>query len=237
MANKGFIYRDTDNYAVGLAGATMTATATTYEPNIGISNLIRTGDLMGLDSEPIFDLRIAPSFTLTAPEVGAVYYYGASIDLSNLSVITDNDFGVIAALHLRANLDLNDGTNYALFVESGLTYLAGAVKYGAQVYSVAEVDNGHSKKADTIDWTLGNNQKSKLTSSVVYTFVPPSGPAQLVLRMVQNASGKNVVTWPKSVKWSGGVEPEWDTTGNTENYAFFYYNGADFIGSGITNIK
>ena len=99
-----------------------------------------------------------------------------------------------------------------------------------------EVDDGTAGAADTIDWTTGNSHKSTLDENVTYTFTAPPGPCHLTLRMVQDAGGTNTVTWPGTVRWSGGTEPTWDTTANRENYAFFYWNGAEYIGSGVANI-
>ena len=112
----------------------------------------------------------------------------------------------------------------------------GDFDFGANTAYATETDNGNSGAADTIDWGAGNRQKSTLTDNVTYTFTAPSGPCHLTLRMIQDAGGTNTVTFPATVKWSGGTEPTWDTTGNRENYAFFYYNSTNYIGSGVTNI-
>jgi len=104
------------------------------------------------------------------------------------------------------------------------------------VVTLVEVDDGNSSTADTIDWGTGNNHKSTLTDDCTYTFTAPASVGHLTLRMIQDATGTRTVTFPATVKWSGGTEPTWDTTGTRENYAFFYYNGTNYIGSGVTDI-
>jgi len=124
---------------------------------------------------------------------------------------------------------------YLLPDSSGNVPITGALNYQKQAYT-AEYDDGNSGTDDTIDWTLGNAHKSTLTDNCTYTFTAPTGPAHLTLRMIQDAGGTNTVAFPATVKWSAGTAPTWDTTGNRENYAFCYWNGTNYICSGVTNI-
>ena len=109
--------------------------------------------------------------------------------------------------------------------------------WSGTAYQAAETDNGDSGSADTIDWSLGNNQRSTLTGDVSYTFAAPGGPAHLVLRMVQDVSGSHAVTWPAEVEWDGGVEPTWDTTAGILNIASFYYDGTGYYGTGMVGMS
>jgi len=95
----------------------------------------------------------------------------------------------------------------------------------------SEVDNGNSSTADTIDWTAGNKQKSTLTGNVTFTFSPePSGPCNLILKLIQDATGSRTVTWPADVKWPGGTAPTLTTTASAIDIVSFYYDGTDFYG-------
>ena len=88
--------------------------------------------------------------------------------------------------------------------------------------------------AATIDFKVGHKAKITLTEAVTFTFVAPRGPAQVAVRMIQDATGGRVVTWP-TVTWEGGSEPSWNTGANKGNIAFFYYDGATWWGWGRTN--
>ena len=112
----------------------------------------------------------------------------------------------------------------------------GVSPWTGTAYQAAEIDNGDSGTADTIDWTLGNNQRSTLTGNVSYVFAPPEGPAHLVLRMIQDATGSRTVSWPAEVKWDGDVEPTWDTGAGTVNIASFYFDGVGYYGSGMVGM-
>ncbi len=98
-----------------------------------------------------------------------------------------------------------------------------------------EVDNGNSGTADTIDWGTGNFQKSTLTGNCTYTFTAPSGPARLTLKIIQDATGSRTVTWPASVKWSGGTAPTLTTTASRIDFVTFWYDGTSYFGSSILN--
>lgn len=105
-------------------------------------------------------------------------------------------------------------------------------------YFDAEFDNGNSGTADTIDWTVGNKQKSTRTGSVEYTFTAPAGPCNLVLRLVhENSASVYTVTWPATVKWVGGVAPTLTDTANAIDVVCFYYDGTNYYGQAAANFS
>lgn len=94
----------------------------------------------------------------------------------------------------------------------------------------AEVDNGNSGTADTIDWTAGNKQRSTLTGNVTYTFTAPAGPCNLIFKLIQDGTGSRTATFPASVKWAGGTAPTLTTTASAIDIVSFYYDGTDYYG-------
>lgn len=101
----------------------------------------------------------------------------------------------------------------------------------------AEVDNGNSSTADTIDWTAGNKQKSTLTGNVTYSFTDPSGPCNLMLKLVQDGTGSRTATWPVSVKWSGGTAPTLSTAASAVDIVSFYFDGTSYYGQSGLNFS
>lgn len=104
------------------------------------------------------------------------------------------------------------------------------VKFDKTAY-FAEIDNGNSSTADTIDWTAGNKQKSTLTGNCTFTFTAPSGPCSLILKLVQDATGSRTVTWPTAVHWPGGTAPTLTTTANKVDIISFYFDGSVYYGN------
>ena len=97
-------------------------------------------------------------------------------------------------------------------------------------YADGEVDDGNSSTADTIDWTSGQFHKSTMTGNCTYTFTAPTGPTTLVLKIIQDATGSRLATWPAAVEWSGGTAPTLTTTANAVDIITFYYDGTNYFG-------
>lgn len=110
-----------------------------------------------------------------------------------------------------------------------------SVNFGAFTAYFTETDNGNSSTADTIDWTLSNKQKSTLTGNCTFTFTAPPGPCNLLLKLVQDATGSRTVTWPAAVKWSGGTAPTLTTTASRADIITFYYDGSSYYGTSVLN--
>jgi len=91
-----------------------------------------------------------------------------------------------------------------------------------------EIDDGTAGSADTIDWSTGHKHKSTLDENVTYTFTDPPGPCNLFLRIIQDGSGTNTVTWPASVKWPAGSAPVITTDANAEDVVAFYFDGTNY---------
>jgi hypothetical protein len=93
-----------------------------------------------------------------------------------------------------------------------------------------ENDEGNSSTAVTIDWTISNKAKVTLTGDATLTFTAAPGPTNLVLKVVQDATGTRLVTWPGTVQWPGGVAPTLSTGVNDVDIFTFYYDGTNYFG-------
>jgi len=105
------------------------------------------------------------------------------------------------------------------------------VKAKETIYFDAEFDNGDSGAADTISWKVGNKQKSTLTANCTYTFTAPSGPCNLILKLIQDATGSRTVTWPATVKWPCSVAPTLSTGNGDIDIVAFYFDGTNYYGN------
>ena len=84
----------------------------------------------------------------------------------------------------------------------------------------------------TIDWTLGNKFKFTFgAGNETLAFTAPSNPCSLTLILVQDATGSRTITWPASVKWSGGTAPTLTTTANAIDIVSLLYDGTNYYGS------
>lgn len=188
---------------------------------------------------------------------GSVYFFGVADDLADVARLADLSGFLTASPDISAAdsvWTLRDNRAAALSMDT--TGLAGVLKVvttdGEEALATAgklsyaklafqPVETLHNSPGATciIDWNTANNQQVLLdAASCVFTFTAPTsgGVCHLTLRMRQPVAGGKAVTWPATVKWSGGTEPTWNTTAGRENYAFFYWNGTRYIGSGVVNV-
>jgi hypothetical protein len=96
----------------------------------------------------------------------------------------------------------------------------------------AEIDNGNSGSADTINWTAGPYQRSTLTANCTYTFTAPSTPRILILRVIQDSTPRSI-TWPASVLWPGNIDPVISEGSGDADVFTFYWNGTSYFSLGI----
>lgn len=98
----------------------------------------------------------------------------------------------------------------------------------------AEYDNGNSGASVTIDWNNGQKQKITLTDNCGISFIAPSGPCNLILKVVQDESGRRGVAWPIDVKWPCGNTPMLAAAENAINIVSFYWDGENYYGGANT---
>jgi hypothetical protein len=121
----------------------------------------------------------------------------------------------------------------ALFVNTAKVFTAQndqQMVFEKAVSFVSEVDNGISGTSDTIDWTQGNKQKSTITEDVTYAFTAPDGASNLILKITQDGSGGNEVTWPATVLWPDSIVQQPSAAAASVSIASFYYDGTDYYG-------
>ena len=100
----------------------------------------------------------------------------------------------------------------------------------------SEFDNGASGNAKTIDWRVAQKQKIDITgATAVLSFTPPYGVSNLLLRIVQDATGGRFITWPASVKWAGAVAPVLSTASGAMDIVTLYYNSSSYFGVASLN--
>jgi len=102
-----------------------------------------------------------------------------------------------------------DSTRFLNKGSSGSEYIA-----GNSTISFAETNNISSAGSVTIDWRTSNKQKITLTENTTFTFTNPSGPCNLVLRIIQDTTGGHTVTMP-TLLTPGGSGVSFSTSANT----------------------
>ena len=149
-----------------------------------------------------------------------------------------------ATLHAGAILKQRNGADSGWTTRADLSALAGTTaSYGDNDTSLAttafvqtalykKVSDGNSSTSFTVDWSSGNIHTLTLTGNCTLTFTAPS-PAlgALTLLLTQDGTGSRTVTWPGTVKWSGGTAPTLTTTASKIDVFNFLYDGTNYIGT------
>ena len=77
----------------------------------------------------------------------------------------------------------------------------------------------------TINLSTANNFQRTVTSTTTFAFNnPPAGPRAFGFTLVLVNGGSQVVTWPGSIAWAGGVAPALSAVG-TDILVFYTYDG------------
>ncbi|MAH44399.1 hypothetical protein CMI37_01125 [Candidatus Pacearchaeota archaeon] len=175
-------------------------------------------------------------------------------------VLVDGTQAMTGALNLDNDLDMATGAYDLLIIDNNAAALEIAEstnKYmvfdstdGSEKITVhkettfnetvsfdAEFDNGNSSTADTVDWGVGNKQKSTMTGNCTYTFTAPNGPCNVVLKLVQDGAGSRTATWPAAVKWPAGAAPTLSTGAAAIDLISFYWDGANYFGQSALNFS
>lgn len=93
-----------------------------------------------------------------------------------------------------------------------------------QAQSVLGTEFANTGTIPTVDWTVVKNQRMTIIAATTVTFTAPAGPSELLLKIINGGVG--AITWPSTVKWPGGTEPTWTTTGT--DIVSFYFDGTNY---------
>lgn len=217
-----------------------TLTNCTGLPVAGIT--ASTSTALGVGS---IELGHASDTTLSRSSAGVLAVEGVVVPtISSTSTLTNKTINLTSNTLIATSAQLatavTDETGSGSLVFATAPTLATVNMNNTDIQNIrlaefnGEYDNGNSSTADTIDWGQGNFQKSTLTGNCTYTFTAPSGPARLTLRIL-TGSGSFAVTWPASVKWSGGTAPTITTTASKADLVTFWYDGSAYYGTYTQN--
>jgi hypothetical protein len=68
------------------------------------------------------------------------------------------------------------------------------------------------------------------------TFVNPSGPTNLTLRMMKTTSDSNDIIFITPIKWSGGAVPSWTKLDGAVDILNLYFDGTNYYGSALLDM-
>lgn len=151
---------------------------------------------------------------------------GASTDHNTLANLQGGDTTERYHLTQAQNGGQWDALGAGAAVEAGSKLKVAGHAYIVQ-YAV-----GNGGAAKTIDWSNGNEQTITLDADCTLTFSNGKAGGRYVLVFTQDGTGGWAISWPGSVVWSGGIEPELDADPAGISLIAFYFDGSSYIGAG-----
>ena len=126
-----------------------------------------------------------------------------------------------AAITATKGLIVVNTTNNAIAYNDGTAwgYLSGALQTVAGSGGTVNISYG-----------AGNIADITLTASTTFTF-SNHVVGTYILKLTQGGTGSYTVTWPASVKWSGGTAPTLTTTVGKTDIVTLFHDGTTFFGT------
>jgi len=149
--------------------------------------------------------------------------YGGNVTIKGGADVAGNGIVAIGNSTDGAKLVFNNGTKITM--SGTLDATNNDIDNIKTITFNGEVAN--TTTTQTVDWTVGQKQKTTITAATTITFTAPIGLANLTLKIINGGLG--IITWPVSIKWPGGTEPTWTSSGT--DIVTFYYDGTDYFGS------
>lgn len=114
---------------------------------------------------------------------------------------------------------------------------SGNITSAALANSDLPAPSANTISSTAIDWsTVGAGAgiyTKTLAANTTFTF-SNAVAGQTIVVVLTNTASNYTVTWPGTVKWSGGVTPVM-TTGAKKDVYTFVYDGTDYLGSAVQN--
>lgn len=132
---------------------------------------------------------------------------------------------MIGAIYVDTNVD----SVYIATGDSSVDDWTSLITSSEAVFETAVCFKSEISSSSTIDWSLGNKQSIVLTGNVTLTFTDPTGPCNLILKIVQDAIGGWSPTFPSNVKFDNTTVLDFSSDpGNSARIVSLYFDGTDY---------
>ena len=222
---------------------------------------VKTGVATLTSSEGGFiKVSAAGAYALTLPtavgNTGLTYIFVKTDDNANLITIDGNASETINGSLTYTGLNSqyayvtirSDNANWYILFRSGLANviedttpeLGGEMDCGAHSVGFTIQTVSYDVTTTTVDWKLGNKATMTFGAGNIgtFAFTNPTNPCNVVLKIIQDATGSRVVTaWDADIKWNSGTVPTLSTGANAVDIVSFYWDGSAYYGVANLNFS
>jgi hypothetical protein len=185
-----------------------------------------------------FDTEVSNNASVVANTAKVTYPSADSTKVGFISVTQAVDLDTMESNIATNNAKVGVTTQISNLSEDTTPQLGGELDLnGHSVGGDAQTATGDG--TTTIDWSLGNFFHFQFGAfNEVFTFTAPTKAGTFILKLVQDSVGSRTVTFPATVKWSGGTAPTLTTTATTgTDIITFYFDGTNYFGVEVLNFS
>lgn len=203
--------------------------------------------LLATDSNGIIGSTGTRIVKIWATDITCTNAINGSVTGNAATVTTNaNLTGVIISVGNATSIASQTGTGTKFVVDTSPTLVtptlgvATATRVGlgqaadssAVMQATGQYNSVRATTTTNLDWNSGNCQSITLANSgQTFTFANPKSGGRYLLELKQPASGAaGTITWPTTVKWSGGSAPTLTATNSQTDIITFYFNGTNYAG-------
>ena len=183
-------------------------------------------------STKIQDIRIVSTGSLPSSPT----YSTSILDVRSLGLILSTSVAYTNQSNTFTStqtINAQDASGFSLKTSSGIN-VGGCVRYGtggglqcAAPSTSTIVNLGNSGTGFAVNWSSSTLIYFTLTGNVTFAFSGGESGGRYTLALKQDGTGSRTVTWPASVRHSGGTAPTLTTTVAKTDYIGFIYNSVD----------
>lgn len=157
---------------------------------------------------------------------------GDIVGISDTQTLTNKTINTASNTITVVEADISDLQSYLVnMVEDTTPELGGELDAGAHTIGFTQQTFTQPAGVLTGDWRNGNKATITLTANITSSsWTDPTNPCNVLLKVVQDATGSRTVVWPATVKWVGGSAPTLSTAANTIDIVTFYWDGTNYFG-------
>lgn len=225
-----FFYSSSDTNAYWSAGAMVMRSAS---PTIYFRDTDHNSAMIHVNSNLFYILRGGNDST-SWTQVNSVW--PLQINLTN----NNADFGgiVAATTDVRAPI-FYDSNNTAFYLDPASNSVLNNVYLDGTVYMRGTEASQTLTDAATIAWDTNSGRIATVTIGASRTMGAPTNAkvGTYVLYVIQGGTGSYNITWNSVFKWPGGVAPTLSTAVGRRDIFTFIYDGTNFYGSYINDVR
>jgi hypothetical protein len=151
---------------------------------------------------------------------------------------TNTDYRNVYMASLFANI-FYDNNNTGYYVDPASTSVLNNVYLDGTVYMRGTEASQTLTDAATIAWDTNSGRIATVTLGASRTMGAPTNAkvGTYVLYVIQGGTGSYNITWNSVFKWPGGVAPTLSTAVGRRDIFTFIYDGTNFYGSYINDVR